>query len=36
MIGAGGNQVKVNGLTTDADFFYAATEEGLKKASKGK
>jgi hypothetical protein len=34
MIGAGGNQVKVNGLTTDNSFFYAATEEGLKRGSK--
>ena len=34
MIGAGGNQVKVNGLTADISFFYAATEEGLKRASK--
>ena len=33
MIGAGGNQVKVNGLTNNAGFFYAATEEGLKRAS---
>lgn len=31
-IGNGGNQVKVNGLTADASFFYAATNEGLKKA----
>jgi hypothetical protein len=30
-IGAGGNQVRVNGFTTDGGFFYAATEEGLKK-----
>ncbi len=30
-IGAGGNQVKVNGFTSDGTFFYAATEEGLKK-----
>ena len=30
-IGNGGNQVKVNGFTSDANFFYAATEEGLKK-----
>ena len=34
MIGGGGNQVKVNGLTTDNSFFYAATEEGLKRGSK--
>lgn len=32
-IGNGGNQVKVNGFTSDANFFYAATEEGLKKAA---
>jgi hypothetical protein len=32
-IGDGGNQVKVNGFTSDASFFYAATEEGLKKAA---
>lgn len=31
-IGNGGNQVKVNGFTGDGQFFYAATEEGLKKA----
>lgn len=30
-IGAGGNQVKVNGFTSDATFYYAATEEGLKR-----
>jgi hypothetical protein len=33
LIGNGGNQVKVNGFTSDAAFFYAATEEGLKKAA---
>src|SRR6202007_1137812 len=33
LIGTGGNQVKVNGLTSDGAFFYAATDEGLKKAS---
>jgi hypothetical protein len=32
-IGNGGNQVKVNGFTSDAGFFYAATEEGLKKCA---
>ncbi len=32
-IGNGGNQVKINGFTSDGTFFYAATEEGLKKAS---
>jgi len=31
-IGNGGNQVKVNGFSSDGIFFYAATEEGLKKA----
>ncbi|HUR67464.1 MAG TPA: two-component regulator propeller domain-containing protein, partial [Chitinophagaceae bacterium] len=31
-IGNGGNQVKVNGFTSDGTFFYAATDEGLKKA----
>ncbi len=30
-IGNGGNPVKVNGVTSDGTFFYAATEEGLKK-----
>lgn len=30
-IGNGGNPVKVNGFTSDGSFFYAATEEGLKK-----
>ncbi len=32
-IGNIGNQVKVNGFTTDGTFFYAATDEGLKKAN---
>ncbi len=32
-IGNGGNQVKVNGFTSDGTFFYAATEEGLKKVA---
>ena len=32
VIGNTGNNVKVNGLTTDDFFFYAATTEGLKKA----
>jgi len=32
-IGNGGNQVKVNGFTSDGTFFYAATSEGLKKAA---
>ena len=31
-IGNNGNSVKVNGITSDGTFFYAATEEGLKKA----
>jgi len=30
-IGNGGNQVKVNGFSKDGTFYYAATEEGLKK-----
>ena len=32
-IGNAGNQVKVNGFNTDGNYFYAATEEGLKRAS---
>ncbi|HYV55758.1 MAG TPA: hypothetical protein VE933_14315, partial [Chitinophagaceae bacterium] len=32
LIGNGGNNVKVNGFTSDASFFYAATDEGLKRA----
>src|SRR5258705_1968605 len=32
-IGNGGNQVRVNGFTSDGNFFYAATDEGLKKAA---
>jgi Two component regulator propeller len=32
-IGNGGNRVKVNGFASDETFFYAATEEGLKKAA---
>lgn len=32
-IGTGGAQVKVNGFTGDGSFFYAATEEGLRKAA---
>jgi Two component regulator propeller len=32
-IGNGGNQVKVNGFASDGTFFYAVTEEGLKKAA---
>jgi len=30
-IGAGGAQVKVSGFTSDNSFFYAATDEGLKR-----
>lgn len=32
-IGNGGSQVKVNGFTSDGSFFYAATEQGLKKGA---
>lgn len=32
-IGNNGNQVKVNAVTSDASFLYAATDEGLKKAA---
>lgn len=32
LLGNGGNPVKVNGFTTDATYYYAATEQGLKKA----
>ena len=32
-IGNSGGQVKVNGFTTDNSFFYAATDEGLKRIS---
>ncbi len=31
-IGSTGNTIKVNGITTDGTYFYAATEEGLKRA----
>ncbi len=31
-IGDGGGQVKINGFVAGNDFYYAATEEGLKKA----
>lgn len=31
-IGNNGNSVKTNAITSDGTFFYAATEEGLKKA----
>lgn len=33
VIGNTGNHVKVNGFSTDGKFYYAATEEGLKKAA---
>ena len=33
LIGNGGNNVKVNGFTSDGNFFYAATDEGLKRAA---
>jgi hypothetical protein len=33
IIGNGGNYVKVNGFTSDGTYFYAATEEGLKRTS---
>ncbi len=33
VIGNSGNQVRVNGFTTDGSFFYAASDEGLKTAS---
>ncbi len=32
-IGNNGNQVRTNGFTSDGTFYYAATEEGLKKAA---
>ncbi len=32
-IGNSGNNVKVNAFTSDAGFYYAATQEGLKRAS---
>jgi len=32
-IGTGGNNVKVNGFTSAGNFFYAATDEGLKRVS---
>lgn len=34
LIGDNGNNVKVNGFTADNNFFYAATEQGLKMAAK--
>jgi len=33
IIGDNGQQLRVNGFTTDKDFFYAATDQGLKLAS---
>jgi hypothetical protein len=33
IIGNGGNNIKVNGFTSDASHFYAATDEGLKRTS---
>jgi hypothetical protein len=33
LIGNGGGNVKVNGFTSDGSFFYAATDEGLKRAA---
>jgi len=32
-IGSGGSNVKVNGFTSDGSFFYAATDQGLKRAA---
>ena len=32
-IGNGAAKIKINGFTSDASFFYAATDEGLKRAS---
>ena len=32
-IGASGGTIKTNAVTTDASFFYAATDEGLKRAT---
>jgi len=33
IIGNNGNNVKINGFTSDDNFFYAATDEGLKRIS---
>ncbi|MEO5999946.1 MAG: two-component regulator propeller domain-containing protein [Chitinophagaceae bacterium] len=33
LVGSAGNQVKVNSIAADLNFFYAASEEGLKKAT---
>jgi ligand-binding sensor domain-containing protein len=35
VIGSSGNQVKVNAIVSDGNSFYAATDEGLKKAPVG-
>ncbi|MEI8073763.1 MAG: two-component regulator propeller domain-containing protein [Bacteroidota bacterium] len=32
-LGSNGSQIKVNGFNKDAQYFYAATDEGLKRAS---
>ncbi len=32
-IGNGGNQLRINGFTSDASYYYAATADGLKKAA---
>lgn len=32
-IGNGGNRVRVNGFVSDGNYFYAATEEGLKRTA---
>ncbi len=32
-IGSNGTQIKVNAFTTDATYYYAATDEGLKRAA---
>jgi hypothetical protein len=34
-IGNGGNQVRVNGFTSDGSYYYAATDEGLKRVPVG-
>ena len=35
IIGNTGNQTKVNGFTADANYFYAATDEGIKRVNIG-
>ena len=35
IIGSGGNNVRVNGFTSDPTYFYAATDEGLKRTQLG-